>query len=163
MAEGKPAPKDERKPRASAAGQASPGFSDEERAALKARAEELKSGARRGPRASKADGESDVLARIAEMPEADRVLARRLHAFVQASAPGLVAKTWYGMPAYARDGTVICFFQGAYKFKTRYATLGFSDKANLDEGDMWPTYYALKELTADTEARIAALLDRALS
>jgi uncharacterized protein YdhG (YjbR/CyaY superfamily) len=139
------------------------GFTDEERAAMKARAKELKTSARRGPRAAKADGESDVLARIAEMPESDRVMAERVHAIVTASAPALSPRTWYGMPAYAKDGNVLCFFRSAAKFKTRYATFGFSDKANLDEGGMWPTDFALKELTAEVEARIGALVKKAVS
>jgi uncharacterized protein YdhG (YjbR/CyaY superfamily) len=147
----------------SATGGASKGFTDEERAAMKERAQELKAEARRGSRAGKADGESDVLAKIAEMPEPDRTMAERLHAIVKASAPALSSKTWYGMPAYARDGNVVCFFQSARKFKTRYATFGFSDKANLDEGAMWPTSFALKELTAAEEARIAALVKKAVS
>jgi uncharacterized protein YdhG (YjbR/CyaY superfamily) len=141
----------------------SKGFTDEERSAMKERAQELKAAARRGPRAAKADGESDVLAKIAEMPEPDRSMAERLHALVKASAPGLSPRTWYGMPAYAKDGKVVCFFQSAQKFKSRYATLGFSDTANLDEGDMWPTSFALKELTAAEEARIAALVKQAVS
>ena len=145
------------------AGKASGRFTDEERAAMKERARELKAAARRGPRAAKADGESAVLAKIAEMPEPDRVMAERLHAIIKASAPALSPKTWYGMPAYAKDGNVVCFFQSAQKFKTRYATLGFSDKANLDEGTMWPTYFALKKLTADDEARIGALVKKAVS
>jgi uncharacterized protein YdhG (YjbR/CyaY superfamily) len=139
------------------------GFTDEERAAMKAHAQELKASARRGPRAAKADGESDVLARIAEMPESDRVMAERVHAIVKASAPDLSPRTWYGMPAYAKDGNVLCFFKSAAKFKTRYATFGFSDKANLDEGAMWPTEFALKELTADVEARIGVLVQKAVS
>jgi hypothetical protein len=139
------------------------GFTDEERAAMKARAGELKAGTRRGPRAAGADGESEVLAKIAEMPEPDRVLAGRLHAIIKASAPGLAPRTWYGMPAYARDGKIVCFFQSAQKFKTRYAMLGFSDKANLDEGTMWPVYFALTELTAADEARIDALIKKAVS
>jgi uncharacterized protein YdhG (YjbR/CyaY superfamily) len=139
------------------------GFTDEERAAMKARATELKTSARRGPRAAKADGESDVLARIAEMPESDRVMAERVHAIVTASAPALSPRTWYGMPAYAKDGNVLCFFRSAAKFKTRYATFGFSDKANLDEGGMWPTDFALKELTAEVEAMIGALVKKAVS
>ena len=139
------------------------GFTDEERSAMKERAGELKATARRGSRGGKADGESEALAKIAEMTEPDRVLAERLHAVIKASAPGISSTTWYGMPAYAKDGKVICFFQPAQKFKTRYATLGFSDKANLDEGDMWPTAFALKELTPAEEARIIALLKRAVS
>ena len=140
-----------------------PGFTDEERAAMKERAQELKAAARRGPRAGKADGENDVLAKIAEMPEADRALAERLHAIVKASAPALSPRTWYGMPAYAMNGKVVCFFQSAQKFKTRYATFGFSDEANLDEGAMWPTSFALEELTAAEEARIGALVKKAVS
>src|SRR6266496_44185 len=139
------------------------GFTDEERAAIKERAQELKADARRGPRAKKdnADAEGDVLAKIAAMQEPDRAMAERLHAIIKASAPALSPKTWYGMPAYAKDGKVVCFFQSAQKFKTRYATLGFSDKANLDEGAMWPTYFALKELTAAEEAKIGYLVKRA--
>ena len=139
------------------------GFTDEERAAMKERAREVKTAARRGPRADTADGERDVLAKIAEMPEPDRVMAGRIHAIVMASAPSLSPRTWYGMPAYARDGKVVCFFQSAQKFKTRYATLGFSDEANLDEGAMWPTAFALAELTAADEARIGALVKKAVS
>jgi uncharacterized protein YdhG (YjbR/CyaY superfamily) len=144
-------------------GKASKGFTGEERAAMKERAQELKAAARRGPRAGKTDGESDVLAKIAEMPEADRAMAERVHAIVKASAPALSPRTWYGMPAYAKDGKVVCFFQNAQKFKTRYATFGFSDKANLDEGAMWPTAFALKDLTAADQARIAALVKKAVS
>ena len=146
-----------------AIGKAVKGFTDEERVAMKERAQELKAAARRGPRADQADGESAVLAKIAEMPEPERAMAKRLHAIIRASAPALSPKTWYGMPAYAKDGNVVCFFQSAQKFKTTYATLGFSDKANLDEGHMWPTAFALKELTADTEARIGALVTKAVS
>jgi uncharacterized protein YdhG (YjbR/CyaY superfamily) len=141
----------------------SEGFTDEERAAMKERAQELKASARRGPGAKKADGEGDVLAKIAEMPEPDRAMASRLHAIIKASAPALSPRTWYGMPAYARDGNVVCFFQSADKFKARYATLGFSDKANLDDGAMWPTVFALTELTAADEARIGALVKKAVS
>src|SRR5438128_84711 len=133
------------------------GFTDEERAAMKERAQELKAEARRGPRAKKADGESDVLAKIAEMPKPDRAMAERLHAIIKASAPALSPRTWYGMPAYAKDGKVVCFFQSAQKFNTRYATFGFSDKANLDAGTVWPVGFALKELTAADESRIGAL------
>jgi uncharacterized protein YdhG (YjbR/CyaY superfamily) len=139
------------------------GFTDEERGAMKERAQELKAAARRGPRAAKADGESAVLAKIAEMPEPDRVIGERLHAVIKASAPALSPRLWYGMPAYAKDGKVVCFFQSAQKFKTRYATFGFSDEANLDEGAMWPTAFALTELTAADEARIGALLKKAVS
>ena len=138
------------------------GFTDEERGAMKARAQELKAAARRGSRAAKADGESDVLAKIAEMPEPDRAMAERLHAVIKASAPALSPRLWYGMPAYAKDGKVVCFFQSAQKFKTRYATLGFSDDANLDEGAMWPTAFALTTLTAADEARIGALVKKAV-
>jgi uncharacterized protein YdhG (YjbR/CyaY superfamily) len=163
-AAGKPADaKGAQKPRKSTAGKASKGFTDEERAAMGERAQELKAAARRGPRADKADGERDVLAKIAEMPEPDRTMAERLHAILKASAPTLSPRTWYGMPAYAKDGNVVCFFQSAQKFKTRYATIGFSDKANLDEGDLWPTAFALKELTAAVETRIGALVKKAVS
>jgi len=139
----------------------SAGFTDEERAAMKDRVQELKAEARSGRRASE-EGESEVLAKIAELPEPDRSMATRLHAIVKASAPALSPKTWYGMPAYARDGKVICFFQSAQKFKTRYATFGFSDEAKLDDGAMWPTGFALKDLTAAEEAKIAALVKRAV-
>jgi uncharacterized protein YdhG (YjbR/CyaY superfamily) len=155
--------KDTQKPASSTAGRASKGFTDEERAAMKERARELKAPARRGSRAATADGEGDVLAKIAEMPEADRALAERLHTLIKASAPTLSPRTWYGMPAYAKDSNVVCFFQSAQKFKTRYATLGFSDKANLDDGAMWPTAFALTELTAADEARISALVKKAVS
>jgi uncharacterized protein YdhG (YjbR/CyaY superfamily) len=141
----------------------SPGFSDEERAAMKERAQELKAEARRGRRADQADGERDVLAKIAEMPAPDRRMAERVHAIIKASAPALSPRTWYGMPAYARDGNVVCFFQSAHRFKARYATLGFSDKANLDESAMWPTAFALKALTAMEETRIVALVTKAVS
>ena len=155
--------KDTQQSAQSTTGKASKGFTDEERAAMRERAQELKAAVRRGPRAGKADGESDVLAKIAEMPEPDRAMAERLHAIIKASAPALSPRTWYGMPAYAKDGHVVCFFQSAQKFKTRYATFGFSDKANLDEGDMWPTAFALKKLTAADEARIGTLVKRAVS
>lgn len=151
MAERKPAKKGTPQSAKRTAGKASKGFTDEERAAMKERVQELKAAARRGPRVHKADGESDVLAKIANMPEPDRTMAERLHAIIRASAPALSPKTWYGMPAYAKDGNVGCFFQSAQKFKTRYATLGFSDKADLDEGAMWPTSFALKELTSAEE------------
>jgi uncharacterized protein YdhG (YjbR/CyaY superfamily) len=142
--------------------QTSEGFSDEERAAMKERARELKAEARANKK--KADGESGVIGKIAEMPEPDRAMAERLHAIITANAPDLWPKTWYGMPAYAnQDGKVVCFFQGAQRFDTRYATLGFNDTANLDEGAMWPTAFALKELTADVEAQIAALVRKAVS
>jgi uncharacterized protein YdhG (YjbR/CyaY superfamily) len=147
----------------STTGKASKGFTDEERAAMRERAKERKAAARRGPRAGKADGESDLLAKIAEMPEPDRAMAERLHALIKASAPALSPRTWYGMPAYAKEGKVVCFFQSAQKFKTRYATFGFSDEANLDEGAMWPTSFALKELTSAEESRIGALVNRAVS
>ena len=132
-------------------------FTAEERAAMRERARELKA------EAAKADGESALLAKIAEMPKPDRAIAKRLHALITASAPDLSPKTWYGMPAYAKDGKVVCFFQSAQKFKTRYATFGFSDKANLDKGAMWPTSFALKELTAAEEKKIAALVKKAVS
>jgi len=147
----------------STTGKASRGFTDEERGAMNERAKELKAAARRGPRTAKADGESDVLAKIAEMTEADRAMAEWLHAIIKASAPALSPRTWYGMPAYAKDGKIVCHFQSAQKFKTRYATLGFSDAANLDEGTMWPTTYALTELTAADEARIGELVKKAVS
>jgi uncharacterized protein YdhG (YjbR/CyaY superfamily) len=130
---------------------------------MKQRAQELKAAARRGPRAAEADGERDVLAKIAEMPEADRAMAERLHAVIKASAPVLSPKLWYGMPAYAKDGKVVCFFQSAHKFKSRYATFGFNDAANLDEGTMWPTSFALTELSAADEARVGALVKKAVS
>jgi len=136
-------------------------FSDEERAAMKNRAQELKAEARANK--DKAAGESDVLATIAAMQEPDRGMAERLHEIIKVSAPTLSPKTWYGMPAYAKDGKVVCFFQCAQKFNTRYATFGFNDTANLDEGAMWPTAFALKELTAAAEARIAALVKKAAS
>ena len=162
MAERKPAGKSAKPPATTAAGKSSRGFTDEERAAMKERSRELETAARRGPRASRADGELDVLAKIAEMAEPDRTVAERLHAVVMASAPALSPRTWYGMPAYAIDGKVVCFFQSAQKFKTRYATFGFSDAAKLDDGDMWPTAYALATLTAAVEARIAALVQQAV-
>ena len=140
---------------------AASGFTDEERAAMRERARELKAEARANK--DKADGESAVLAKIAEMPEPDRAMATRLHEIVTASAPVLTPKTWYGMPAYARDGKVVCFFTAASKFNSRYATFGFNDSANLDDGAMWPTSFALMELTADAEARIAALVRQAVS
>jgi uncharacterized protein YdhG (YjbR/CyaY superfamily) len=132
------------------------GFTDEERAAMKERARELKAAA------SEADGERAVLAKFAEMTESDRVMAERLHAIIKASAPSLSPKTWYGMPAYARDGKIVCYFTSAQKFNTRYATLGFNDTANLDEGAMWPVAFALKELTDAEEARIGALVKKAV-
>jgi hypothetical protein len=164
MAEKKPAKKDPRKAArgTTATGKGSKGFTDDERAAMRERAHELKADARAAPRAGKAGDESAVLAKIAAMPEPDRAMGERLHAIIMASSPGLSPKLWYGMPAYAKDGNVVCFFQAAQKFKTRYATLGFSDKATLDEGHMWPTAFALKELTAADEARIGALVKRAV-
>ncbi len=162
MAERKPAKNGTKRSATTASGKASQGFTDEERAAMKERAQELKAEARRGPRAGK-DGEHGVLAKIAEMPEPDRAMAERLHAIVKASAPALSPRTWYGMPAYAMDGKVVCFFQSALKFKTRYVTFGFSDAANLDEGAMWPTAFALEKLTAAEEARIGALVKKAVS
>jgi uncharacterized protein YdhG (YjbR/CyaY superfamily) len=138
------------------AGKASKGFTAEERAAMRERAKELKASK------SRADAEKDVLAKIAEMPKSDRAMAKRLHAIVKDSAPDLAPRTWYGMPAYAKDGKVVCFFQSADKFKSRYATFGFSDTANLDQGAMWPTSFALKELTDAEEKKIAALLKKAV-
>ncbi len=139
------------------------GLTDEERAAIREHIQELKADGRSGPRAAQADGESAVLAKIAELPQPDRAVAERLHVIIKTAAPALAPKTWYGMPAYAKDGNVVCFFQSAQKFKTRYATLGFSDKANLDDGHMWPTAFALKEMTPAEEATIVALVKRAVS
>ncbi len=139
------------------------GFTGEEKAAMKERAKELKASARRGSRVDKADEESGVLAKIAEMSEPDRTMGMRLHAIIKTSAPALSPRLWYGMPAYARDGKVVCFFQNAQKFKTRYGTLGFSDAAHLDDGNLWPVAYALKELTAADEAKISALVKKAAS
>mgnify|MGYP003407879471 CR=1 FL=1 len=161
MAERKPAKTGAQRSAKRTTGKASKGFTDEERAAMKERAQELKAEARANK--NKAAGESDVLAKIAEMQGSDRAMAKRLHAIIKASAPALSPKTWYGMPAYAKDGKVVCFFQSAQKFNTRYATFGFSDKANLDEGAMWPTSFALKELTAAEEKKIGALLKKAVS
>ena len=141
--------------RTTATGTTSKGFTDEERVAMKERVQELK--------ADTANGESAVLAKIAGMREPDRAMGKRLHAIITASAPVLAPKLWYGMPAYAKDGKVVCFFQNAQKFKTRYATLGFSDRANLDDGAVWPVAFALKELTASAEARIGALVKKAVS
>lgn len=149
--------------RAAANGEQSDGFTEVERAAMRARAEELKAERRRGGRAEKADGESAVRAAIAAMTETDRAMAERIHAIVTASAPELAPKTWYGMPAYAKDGKVVCFFQAAQKFNARYATFGFNDAAHLDEGTMWPTAFALKALTPADEERIAALVKKAVS
>jgi uncharacterized protein YdhG (YjbR/CyaY superfamily) len=159
MAEMKPAKKSTKKSAKStpATDKKYDGFTAEERAAMKERAKELKAEAR------KADEESAVLAKIAEMPEADRAMGERLHAIIKANAPVLTPKLWYGMPAYTKDGKVVCFFQSAQKFKSRYATFGFNDDANLDDGAMWPTSFALKELTAADEARIAALVKKAVS
>jgi uncharacterized protein YdhG (YjbR/CyaY superfamily) len=159
MAERKPATKNARKSakRTTATGKTSKGFTDEERAAMKERAQELKAAA------GKAEGESAVLAKIAAMREPDRAMGKRLHGIVKASAPSLSPKLWYGMPAYAKDGKVVCFFQDAQKFKTRYATFGFNDSANLDEGGLWPVAFALKELTAAEDARIGALVKKAVS
>src|SRR6059036_1950449 len=163
MAEKKPAKKATQKSakRTTGINKKSKGFTDEERAAMKARAQELKAEAR--SEKNKADGESDVLAKIAAMKEPDRAMAKRLHAIIKASAPALSPKTWYGMPAYAKDGKVVCFFKPAQKFKTRYATFGFSDAANLDEGALWPVAFALKDLTAAEEARIGVLVKKAVS
>ncbi|MFJ6391033.1 iron chaperone [Streptomyces sp. NPDC091972] len=148
--------------RATAAAKRTETFTDEERAAMKERAQEVKASARRGSRADKAaEDEAAVVAKIAEMQDTDRVMAERIHAVVKASAPDLAPKLWYGMPAYAKDGKVVCFFQSAQKFNARYATFGFDDKANLDEGTMWPTAFALTKLTAADEERIGELLKRA--
>jgi uncharacterized protein YdhG (YjbR/CyaY superfamily) len=139
----------------------SKGFTEEERGAMKERAKELKAEARANK--NKTEGESDVLAKIAELPEPERAMAKRLHQIIRASAPALSPKTWYGMPAYAKDGKIVCFFQSAQKFNTRYATFGFNDTANLDEGALWPVAFALKELTATEEAKIIALVKKAVS
>ncbi|HEU0212605.1 MAG TPA: DUF1801 domain-containing protein [Jiangellaceae bacterium] len=165
MAERKPAMKDTQKSAKSttASGKTSEGWTDEERAAMKERGQELKAAARRGPRAEKADGERDVLAKIAEMPEPDRLMGERIHAVIKASAPALTPRLWYGMPAYAKDGKVVCFFQSADKFNSRYATFGFNDTAHLDDGAMWPTSFALTKLTTADEARIGALVKKAVS
>ena len=157
MAEKQATKKVTRKSPRSSRGKASEGFTAEEKAAMRERVKELKAAQ------EDADGESDVLAKIAEMNDHDRVMAERVHAIIRAAGPDLSPRTWYGMPAYAKDGKVICFFRNAQKFKTRYATLGFSDKANLDEGAMWPTDFAVMELTADVEARIGELVERAVS
>ena len=161
MAERKSARKGTKTSATTATGKASQGFTDEERAAMKERAQELKAEARASK--NKADGERAVLAKIAEMQGPDRAMAERLHAIVKASAPALSPKTWYGMPAYAKDGKVVCYFQDAQKFKSKYATFGFSDEANLDEGAMWPVAFALTELTAAEEERIGALVKKAVS
>jgi uncharacterized protein YdhG (YjbR/CyaY superfamily) len=162
MAERKTAKKGTQKSAKRTTRKASKGFTDEERAAMRERAQELRAAKRRGRRAGKADGESDVLAKIAEMPKPDRAMAERLHALIKVSAPALSPRTWYGMPAYAKDGKVVCFFQSAQKFKTRYATFGFSDKASLDKDAMWPVAFALKELTAAEEKKIGALVKKAV-
>jgi uncharacterized protein YdhG (YjbR/CyaY superfamily) len=163
MAERKPAKKGTQRSAkgTTAIGKKSKGFTDEERVAMRERAQELKAEARANK--NEADGERALLAKIAEMQGPDRAKAKRLHAIIKASAPALSPRTWYGMPAYAKDGKVVCFFQSAQKFKSRYATFGFSDEANLDEGAMWPTSFALKELTAAEEARIGALVRKAVS
>ncbi|MFG1998361.1 iron chaperone [Spirillospora sp. NPDC048911] len=137
------------------------GFTDEERAAMKERAKEVKA-ARKGSRSSKADKEGEVPAKIAEMPDHDRVMAEKLHAIIKANAPELSSRLWYGMPAYAKDGKVLCFFQGSEKFKTRYSMFGFNDNASLDDGNMWPTAYALEELTAEDEKRFGELIKKAV-
>jgi uncharacterized protein YdhG (YjbR/CyaY superfamily) len=147
--------KSTKKPAKNTEGKASEGFTAEERAAMRDRVREIKAGG--------SDGESDMLAKIAEMPESDRVMAERIHAIVTDTAPELTPRTWYGMPAYAKDGKVLCYFRSAQKFKTRYATFGFSDKANLDDGGMWPTDYAVKQLNAADEKRVAALVKQAVS
>ena len=152
---------DKRKSTRTTTGPKAKGFTEDEKSAMKERARELKAEARASK--DKADGEADLLAKIAEMPRSDRVIAERIHAIVKANAPGLMPKTWYGMPAYAKDGKVVCFFQAAQKFKTRYATFGFSDSANLDDGALWPVAFALKELTAAEEARISVLVKKAVS
>ena len=165
MAETKPEQKAARRStKSTATNKASRRFTEEERAAIRERVQEQKAAARRGPSADKAVGESDVLAKIAAMPAPDRAIGERVHAIIKANAPALSPKLWYGMPAYAnKDGNVVCFFQNAQKFKTRYATLGFSDKAHLDEGRMWPSAFALKELTPSEEAAISALVKKAVS
>jgi uncharacterized protein YdhG (YjbR/CyaY superfamily) len=165
MAERNPAKKDTQRSAktTTATDKAFTGLTDEERGAMKERTKELKAEARRGPRADKADGEGAVLAKLAEMPQPDRALGERLHAIIKANAPALAPRTWYGMPAYAKDGKVVCFFQSAHKFKTRYATFGFNDAANLDEGAMWPVAFALTGLTVAEEARIGALVKKAVS
>jgi uncharacterized protein YdhG (YjbR/CyaY superfamily) len=160
MAETRTAKKSKQKSakRTTATGKTSKGFTDDEREAMKERARELKAA-----RSGKADGESDVLAAIAKMPASDRAMAKRFHTIMKDSAPALSPKTWYGMPAYAKDGKVVCYFRGAHKFKERYAMFGFNDAANLDKGAMWPIAFALKELTAADEKKIAALVKKAVS
>ena len=164
MAEREPAEKGTRRSAKSTTvtGKTSGGFTDDERAAMRERLQEVKAEARRASRTRKADGEGAVLAKIAALPQPDRAMAERLHAIIKANAPALSPKTWYGMPAYAKDGKVVCFFQSGHKFKSRYATFGFSDRANLDEGNMWPNAFALKKLTAADEKKIAALVKRAV-
>ncbi|GAB4585786.1 iron chaperone [Nocardia sp. IFM 10818] len=147
----------------SAGNQNSAGFSAEERAAMKEHAAELKTAARRGSKATRADGENDVLGKIAEMPESDRAIAERIHAIIKENAPDLAPRLYYGMPAYAKDGKVLCFFQAAAKFKTRYATFGFNDIANIDDGTLWPTAFGITTLTAADEAKIADLVKKAVS
>ena len=160
----KPANKSTQKsPKSTAIGKAPTGLTDEERAAMKEHVQELKAEVRRAQSGEKEDEESAVLAKIAAFPQPDRAMAQRLHTIIKANAPDLSPRTWYGMPAYAKDGNIVCFFQSAQKFKTRYATLGFSDKAKLDEGHMWPTAFALKELTAAEEAKIVALVKKAVT
>ncbi len=154
---------DTRKPARRTTTRASKVFTDEERAAMQELVRERQTAARRGNRADKEEGERDVLAKIAEMAEPDRTMATRLHALIKASAPGLSPRTWYGMPAYAKDGNVVCFFQSGQKFKSRYATLGFQDKANLDDGDIWPVAFALRKLTPAGEERIRALVKKSVS
>ncbi len=163
MAERKSSQTSARKSTKSADDSTSVSFTDEEKAAMKEYAQELKTAARRGSKATREDGESDLLAKIAEMSEPDRSLAERVHHIVTATAPELAPRTWYGMPAYSKDGNVLCFFQPAQKFKARYSTLGFSDKANLDEGNMWPNSYALTDMSDAVEARIVALIKQAVS
>ena len=164
MAKRKPAKKGTQRSAERTTRKPAKGFTDEERAAMKERAQELKAEARRGQRAGKADGESDVLAKIAEMPEPDRAMAERIHAIITASAPELSPRTWYGMPAYAnKDGKIVCFFTAADKFKSRYASFGFEEAAKLDDGNMWPTAFALTKLSAADESRIAALVKKAVS
>ena len=163
MAQRKPAKTGTKQSAKTAVGKAVTGFTSEERAAMRERVQELKAAARRGPSASNTDGETDVLGKIAEMPERDRVMAERLHAIIKSIAPALSPRTWYGMPAYAKDGNVVCFFQSGQKFKSRYATIGFQDAAKLDDGDIWATSFALKRLSADAEEKIRKLVKKAVS
>jgi uncharacterized protein YdhG (YjbR/CyaY superfamily) len=163
MAEAKPTKSKQKSAKSTtASGKRYKGFTSEERAAMVDRVQEMKVAGRRGPRADQADAESEVLAKIAELPESDRAMAKQIHAVVMASAPDLSPRLWYGMPAYAKDGKIVCHFQSAQKFKTRYATIGFSDAAHLDEGNMWPNAFALTKLTAADEARIGALVKKAV-